>query len=204
MEDTTASTVYAVDDDELAREWVTLALQPLDQVEVRVFASGPEFLAAYQPAAPGCVLLDLHLPELGGLQIQRQLRDRAAEPPIIFMTKSSDISIAVTAMQAGAFHFLQKPVERVELVATVERALVFDKQRRETEFRQEMVRLRIASLSPREREVLTLLFEGKSNKEMASALQIGQRTVEIHRARLMHKLQVTSIAQLVRLCRDIL
>jgi len=164
-----------------------------------VAASAQEFLSTYDAAQPGCLLLDVHMPGMTGLEMQHQLNVRGAAIPVIFITGHGDIPMAVEAMQHGAFDFLQKPFRDQELLDRVQRALARDTEYRARLRQTERIRERLASLSPREREVLDLVTQGKANKMVAGDLGVSQRTVEIHRAHVMQKMEAGSLAELVRM-----
>jgi two-component system, LuxR family, response regulator FixJ len=191
-------TVFVVDDDDAVRNSLRLLLKSAG-LSTEVAASAPEFLSTYDAAQPGCLLLDVHMPGMTGLEMQHQLNVRGAAIPVIFITGHGDIPMAVEAMQHGAFDFLQKPFRDQELLDRVQRALARDTEYR-TRLRQtERIRDRLASLSPREREVLDLVTQGKANKMVAGDLGVSQRTVEIHRAHVMQKMEAGSLAELVRM-----
>jgi two-component system, LuxR family, response regulator FixJ len=193
--------VFVVDDDESVRSSLRFLLRSLG-IESRSFASATEFLAAYDPAQPGCLVLDVRMPGMSGLELQQQLNLRGAVLPVIFVTGHGDIPMAVEAMQHGAHDFLQKPFRDQDLIDRIQRAVAKDAETRAALRERHRVRERLASLTPREREVLALLAQGKPNKIMAHELGLSQRTVEIHRARVMEKSGATSLAQLVRMVMD--
>jgi len=161
----------------------------------RRFDSAEAFLAGHDPAAPGCLLLDVQLPGLDGLALQRRLNGQAAPPAIIFLTGQGDIPMTVTAIKAGAVDFLTKPVDAARLVASVRAALARDREARA----QAEQRRRFASLTPRERDVLDGLVAGKLNKQIAADLGIVEQTVKFHRARIMERMQAHTLAELMHL-----
>jgi two-component system response regulator FixJ len=191
-------TVFIVDDDEAIRRSLQLLLKTLG-LPSTVRASADEFLANYDPAQPGCLLLDVRMPGMSGMELQQELNRRGAIIPVIFITGHGDVRMAVEAVQQGAFDFLQKPFREQELIDRVQRALARDQELRTQLAEREKIRERLASLTPREREILDLVTEGKANKVMAAQLGVSQRTVEIHRAHLMEKMHAASLAQLVRM-----
>jgi two-component system, LuxR family, response regulator FixJ len=191
-------TVFVVDDDDAVRNSLRLLLKSAG-LAAEVSASGPEFLAVYDPAQPGCVILDVRMPGMSGLEMQHELNIRGAPIPVIFITGHGDIPMAVEAMQHGAFDFLQKPFRDSDLLERVQRALARDAQNRARLRHTDGIRERLASLSPREREVLELVTQGKANKMVAGELGVSQRTVEIHRAHVMQKMEAGSLAELVRM-----
>jgi FixJ family two-component response regulator len=197
-----APTIYVVDDDEGVRNSLRFLLKSVG-LATRTLASAREFLETYKPGQPGCVVLDVRMPGMSGLELQQQLNVRGAIIPVIFITGHGDIPMAVEAMQHGAFDFLQKPFRDQDLIDRIQRALERDARNRTTLAQHDRIRERFDSLTPREREVLTLMASGKPNKVMAADLGVSQRTVEIHRARVMEKTGATSLAQLVRMVMDL-
>jgi two-component system, LuxR family, response regulator FixJ len=197
-----APTIYVVDDDEGVRNSLRFLLKSVG-LATRTLASAREFLETYRPGQPGCVVLDVRMPGMSGLELQQQLNLRGAIIPVIFITGHGDIPMAVEAMQHGAFDFLQKPFRDQDLIDRIQRALERDGRNRATLAQHERIRERFDSLTPREREVLTLMTRGKPNKVMAADLGVSQRTVEIHRARVMEKTGAASLAQLVRMAMDL-
>ncbi|MGB6604020.1 MAG: response regulator transcription factor [Steroidobacteraceae bacterium] len=196
------ATIFVVDDDEGVRNSLKFLLKSVG-LATRAFASADEFLAAYRPDQPGCMVLDVRMPGMSGLELQQQLNLRGAVVPVIFITGHGDVPMAVEAMQQGAFDFLQKPFRDQELIDRIQRALEQDAQNRAALAQHDKIRSRLESLTEREREVLGLLTSGKQNKTMAAELGLSQRTVEIHRARIMEKTGAGSLAQLVRMVMDL-
>ena len=194
-------TVFVVDDDEAVRASLRLLLKSVG-LPATVYCSAQEFLANYDPRFPGCVVLDVRMPGMSGLELQQILNLRGATVPVIFITGHGDIPMAVEAMQHGAFDFLQKPFRDQDLLDRVQRALEKDHRTRQELKEKDRIRDRLTSLTPREREVLTLITRGKPNKVVAGDLGVSQRTVEIHRARVMEKMGASSFAQLVRMVLD--
>lgn len=197
-----APVVFIVDDDEAVRDSLRLLLKSVGLNPVTL-ASAHEFLGVYDPDQPGCVVLDVRMPQMSGLEVQEQLNLRGAIVPVIFITGHGDIPMAVEAMQAGAFDFLQKPFRDQDLIDRIQRALAKDRATRDYLSQRGQIRERLESLTPREREVLTLVIAGRQNKIMAADLGVSQRTVEIHRSRVMEKMGATSLAQLVRMVMDV-
>jgi len=195
-------TIYVVDDDEGVRNSLRFLLKSVG-LSARTLASAREFLETYRPGQPGCVVLDVRMPGMSGLELQQQLNLRGATIPVIFITGHGDIPMAVEAMQHGAFDFLQKPFRDQDLIDRMQRALERDARQRAALTQYERIRARFQSLTPREREVLSLMTSGKPNKVMAADLGVSQRTVEIHRARVMEKTGAASLAQLVRMAMDL-
>jgi two-component system response regulator FixJ len=194
--------VFIVDDDEAVRSSLRLLLKSVGQVPVAL-GSAREFLDKYDPAQPGCLVLDVRMPEMSGLELQEKLNLRGAVIPVIFITGHGDVPMAVEAMQAGAFDFLQKPFRDQDLIDRIQRALEKDRANRAGLNERSLILERLESLTPREREVLALVTSGKPNKVMAGELGVSQRTVEIHRSRVMEKMSASSLAQLVRMMMDL-
>jgi len=197
-----AALVFIVDDDDAVRNSIRLLMKSLG-LATRPLSTAQEFLATYDPQQPGCLILDVRMPGMSGLELQQQLNLRGAIIPVIFITGHGDVPMAVEAMQQGAFDFLQKPFRDQDLIERVQRALAKDQSNRVELSEQAKVRERFDSLTPREREVLALVTSGKANKVMAADLNVSQRTVEIHRARVMEKMHASSLAQLVRMMMDL-
>ncbi len=193
-----APTVFVVDDDPSIR----FAMQALmDSVNLRheIFGSADEFLEQSSDEKPGCLVLDIRMPGLGGLELQEELIRRGNTLPIIFITGHGDVPMAVEAMQKGAVDFIQKPFRDQELLDRIREALKTDRERREEQAQHAEVAERLARLTNREREVFDLVVTGKPNKVIAYELGVSQRTVEIHRARVMEKMQARSLADLVKM-----
>ena len=196
------ATVFVVDDDEGVRNSLRFLLKSVG-LTTQTLASAGEFLDSYKPSQPGCLVLDVRMPGMSGLELQQQLNLRGAVIPVIFITGHGDIPMAVEAMQQGAFDFLQKPFRDQDLIDRIQRALERDARNRAALEQHARIRERLDSLTPREREVLALMTHGKPNKIMAAELGVSQRTVEIHRARVMEKSGAASLAQLVRMVLDL-
>ena len=194
--------VFVVDDDEAVRSSTKLLLKSVGLPAV-TYSSAQEFLDHYDPLQPGCVVLDVRMPLMSGLELQQLLNIRGAIIPVIFITGHGDIPMAVEAMQHGAFDFLQKPFRDQDLLDRVQKALEKDRVNRVQLREKTRTQERRESLTPREREILELMTRGKPNKVMAADLGVSQRTVEIHRARVMEKMGASSLAQLVRMVMDL-
>jgi len=190
--------VLVVDDNEGMRSALRRLLAKA-QLGVETFASGSEFLAAARFDRPGCIVLDVAMPQMTGLEVQAQLKQREVALPVVFLTGSADIPIAVAAMREGAVDFIEKPFDNDDLVARVRRAIARDAAQRRSEVELAGLRQRHGKLTPREREVMELVVTGLTSKEVARRLGASHRTVEIHRARLMEKMQAPTLAELVRL-----
>jgi len=192
------STVFIVDDDPAVRDAISLLLRT-DGLTVQSFASAVDFLDAGVDQQPGCLLLDVRMPGISGLDLQKRLRARGCHTPILFMTGHGDVPMAIRAMKAGAFDFVEKPFQAQALLDRLHEALTLDAQERRRQARRSDVAARMALLSPREREVLERVAEGQYNKVVAAELGISLSTVEIHRKRVMEKLQAQSLSDLLRL-----
>jgi len=191
-------TVIVIDDDEAVRSALKLLFKSIG-LPVQLYPSAQEFLPHYVLDQPGCLVVDVRMPGMSGLELQQKLNMLGAMIPVIFITGHGDISMAVEAMQHGAFDFLPKPFQDKDLIDRVQRALKKDAINRSEIGQAERIRQRLQSLTPREREVLDLVTSGKPNKVMAADLGVSQRTIEIHRARVMEKMEAKSLAQLVRM-----
>ncbi|MFN2259889.1 MAG: response regulator transcription factor [Parasphingopyxis sp.] len=194
----TKSTIYLVDDDEAIRRSAGFMLKT-SGYDVRAFESGVAFLKEVRALDPGCVLLDVRMPAMDGLEVQQELRARGVTFPVIVMTGHGDIDVAVRAMKAGAVDFIEKPFEKAVLIEAIEEgaARLADVDRRSA--RAEEAAVRLEALTPREKDVLMGLVRGHPNKTIAYDLGISPRTVEIHRANLMSKLSVASLSEALRI-----
>jgi two-component system, LuxR family, response regulator FixJ len=191
-----------VDDDAGVRNAMRSLLKSVG-LESAQYPSAQEFLAAYQASQPGCLVLDIRMPGMSGLELQQQLNLRGAVIPVIFMTGHGDIPMAVEAMQHGGFDFLQKPFRDQDLLDRIQRAIVKDGELRQSLGEHARIKEHLETLTPREREVLDLMTQGKQNKVIAQDLGVSPRTVEIHRARVMEKMNAQSVAELVRMMLDL-
>ena len=190
--------VFVVDDDEAVRDSLGLLLRSVG-IEVELFGSASEFLEAYNADRPGCLILDVRLPGMSGLELQKELAARGAQLPIVFITGHGDVPMAVQAMQRGAVDFLEKPFKEQDLLDRVTTALVADDRRRLESSEEAAIARRLETLTPREREVLELIAAGAANKVAAARLGTSRRTIEIHRANVMRKMGADSLANLVRM-----
>jgi len=193
-----AGTIFVIDDDEGVRESLRLLLET-GGYKVATFARGRTFFDAITAAARGCVLVDVRMPEMGGFEVQQELKQRGIGLPVIVMTGHGDVPLAVRAMQAGAADFIEKPFSDELIRAAVDRALRLDEAAQDGRATMAKARDRAALLTPREREVLAHLVAGHPNKVIAHKMSISPRTVEIHRARVMEKMQAHSLSELVRM-----
>ena len=190
--------VFVVDDDAAVRDslrWL------MDSVGLRVepFASGEAFLDAITPAREGCVLLDLRMPGLSGLEVHAQLRERGVELPVIVVSGHGDVPMAVRALKSGVADFIEKPFKDQELLDCVQQALRRDAKQRLQRMRRDELMARYLTLTPRELDVLRLVVDGQANKAIGASLGISQKTVETHRARVMDKMAAGSVSELVRM-----
>lgn len=190
-------TIHVVDDDSAVRDSLRVLLES-SGFAAQMHDSAKAFLAA-APALRGCVLIDVRMPELDGLQLQQRLHERGIQLPVIVMTGQSDVPVAVRAMKAGAVDFLEKPFDDKQLLSAVRRALEQNRRFREIESATKGAASRLAALTAREREVLDLLVAGLSTKAIANELAVSPRTIEVHRGRVFEKLQAHSLPELVRL-----
>lgn len=197
----TESIVYVVEDDQALRSLVRALAESIG-VPCRTFPSAEKFLEHYDPRQPGCLVLDIFMPGMSGLELQEALNCRGAVIPVIFITGHADVPTAVAAVRRGAFNYLQKPFRNSELTESLRSALELDRRNREALAQQDAIRDRLASLTRREREVLELIVRGLANKVMAAEMGLSQRTVELHRSRVMGKMGANSVAQLVRMFMD--
>jgi FixJ family two-component response regulator len=191
-------TIFVVDDDAAVGRAIQSAGKLLGH-PVRTFASAQEFLAAYSSEQPGCLVLDIRMPGMTGLELQRELLDKSILIPIVMISGHADVRIAVEAMTLGAITLLEKPFRLDELLSHVRKALEKDAAARETQQKTADANARLAALTAKEREVLELIAAGKTNREMADALGLSVRAVEDRRARLMKKVNAGSVAELVKL-----
>ncbi len=192
-----APTVFLIDDDQAVRDAVGLLLRATGLI-VESFASATDFLKSDSIRRPGCLLLDVRMPGMSGLDLQKQLQEQGHHIPIIFMTGHGDIPMATRAMKAGAFDFIEKPFQGQTLLARVREALERDARELCRQAQRSEAARRLARLSPREREVLERVAAGQYNKVIAAELGISLSTVEIHRKRVMEKLEADSLSNLIR------
>jgi FixJ family two-component response regulator len=195
-----SGTVYIVDDDPDVCRAVGRLVRGAGY-EVREFNSAREFLVAHEPEPPGCLLLDLSMPDVDGLQLQQNLAAAGCLRPIVFLTANGDVHNTVRAMKAGAVNFLTKPVDRDELVAALAEALARDAAGRAAWETRNTIIGRIATLTPRERQVFEKVVAGRLNKQIAAELGTVEKTIKVHRARVMQKLHATSLIQLIEIAK---
>jgi two-component system response regulator TtrR len=191
-------TAYVVDDDESIRTLWRWLLES-NGIAVQTFATAKEFIDAYRHGGPGCLVLDLRLPGMSGLELQEHLKRDGIEIPIVFVSGHGDVPTAVSAIKSGAVDFIQKPFSYREVLTIIRRAFERDAEIRERRARRSYVAERLATLTDREREVMQRVIEGKLNKVIADELDISVKTVEFHRAKVMEKMGADSVAGLVQL-----
>ncbi len=192
------ATVYVVDDDPSVRAGLARLLKSVG-LTVKTFASAPDFLEEALSEEPGCVIADLRLPAMSGLELQDQLRARHLNLPVIFLTGFGTVPASVRAMKQGAVDFLEKPVDDQVLLDAIFQALEKDREQRSQQAEVKVLQDRLATLTPREYEVFALIITGRLNKQVAYELGTTEKTIKVHRARLLEKMQCDSLAQLVRL-----
>ena len=193
-------TVFLIDDDPGVRDALTLLLS-LKGMSTQPFATADTFIQSYQPERAGCVLTDLRMPGMTGLELQAALAERHIDVPLVVLTAHGDVATARAALKNGAFDFLEKPVDDDLLVEVLRNALRVDRERRAASSSRSAADRRLERLTGREREILALLAAGHQNREIAAQLSISPRTVEVHKARIMEKLQCQSLAELMRMSR---
>jgi two-component system response regulator FixJ len=191
-------TVFIVDDDEAMRDALDTLIRSVG-MSTSLHASAAEFLAAYDPEQPGCLVLDVRMPGMSGLDLQDALAEQGIELPVIIITGHGDIPMAVQAMRAGAVDFLEKPFREQELLHRIHQAIEQDTRTRRDRAGKAEITARLASLTPREGQVLDLVVAGKPNKAIAGELGLSHKTVEFHRAKIMEKMRADSVAELVRM-----
>jgi FixJ family two-component response regulator len=194
----TVPIVYVVDDDEAVRDSLALLFES-EGLAARAFASAGEFLDQFDSAQPGCVVADVRMPGMSGVELLERLQAERSAMPIILITGHGDVPMAVAALKAGAADFFEKPFDDALLVASVRTALDTTHEQRRRTVEESELRARAATLTTREREVMDLIVAGHSNKMVAARLAISPRTVEVYRARLMEKMQARSLAEIVRM-----
>ncbi|HHW76366.1 MAG TPA: response regulator transcription factor [Xanthomonadaceae bacterium] len=193
-----APQVYVVDDDPALRDSLRCLLESVG-LRALVFADTDAFLAAYQPDRPGCLLLDVHIPGRNDLNVQQRLHGHGIDVPVIIVTSHGDVAMAVTAMKQGALDFIEKPFNEQLLLDCVHHALAEDVVRRRTRARRRELLRRLDTLTPREQDVLRRVVEGLSNREIAEVLSLSRKTVEVHRAKVMQKMEADTLSQLIRM-----
>jgi FixJ family two-component response regulator len=197
MEDLRAETIFLIDDDVSVREGLSALIESVG-LPVRTFGSALEFLAVKPVEAEGCVVLDVAMPGMNGLELQRQMNDSGISLPVIFLTGHGDIPMTVRALKAGAVHFLTKPVTEDELMSAIRQALANDRMARSERAEIRKLLERFDLLGPRERQVMQSVVSGRLNKQIAHELGISERTIKLHRGQVMRKMGAASLADLVK------
>ena len=191
-------TVFVVDDDSAVLKGLQLLIKSIG-MNVEIYLSAQEFLDSYDPVRPGCLVLDIRMPAMSGLELQEMLQKKKIRIPIIIITGYGDVPVAVQAMKKGAVDLIEKPFSDQVLLDRIQNSIAEDIQARQKEAERKELESRLALLTPRERQVMDLVTAGKLNKVIASKLGLSQKTVEFHRNHIMEKMKVDSVAELVRL-----
>jgi RNA polymerase sigma factor (sigma-70 family) len=191
-------TVFVVDDDQAMRNSLKWLIESIG-MKVKTYSAADEFLNSYYPGRAGCLLLDVRMPGMSGLELQAHLARQDSRLPVIIITGHGDVAMAVKAMKSGAVDFIEKPFHDEELLSSIRNALDFDEKQRLLQSQRAEIAARLAELTPREHEVMDMVTDGHANKEIAAALGVSAKTVEAHRARVMDKMRATSLAELVRM-----
>lgn len=192
------STVFVVDDDQAMRNSLQWLIESVG-TKVECFSSAEEFLKSYYPGRAGCLLLDVRMPGMSGLELQEYLLANDIRIPVIIITGHGDVPMAVRSMKGGAVDFIEKPFNDELLLEAIRNALNVDEDQRDRQYELAVLAERLAQLTPREHEVMDMVTVGKSNKEIANMLGVSAKTVEAHRARVMEKMEARSLADLVRM-----
>ena len=191
-------TVFVVDDDEAVRRFLNGLIASVG-LKVETYASAQEFLDAHEPGRPGCLLLDIRMPGMSGLELQKVLVERNIRIPVIILTGHGDVQVAVHAMKAGAVDFIEKPFNNELLLDRIQKAVAESVQADTSRVKRVEIARRMDLLTPREHQVLDMVADGETNKAIARRLDISEKTVEIHRAHVMEKMQAKSLADLVKI-----
>lgn len=190
-------TVFVVDDDPAMRESLRWLIESVG-LRVETFATGNEFLQQYHPSRGGCLVLDVRMPGMSGLELQEKLRSQGVRLPVIILTGHADVPMAVRALKAGAMDFVEKPFSDQLLLDRIQHAIELDRETRKGQRELDKIEARIARLTPRERQVMDRVVAGKANREIADELGLSPKTIEVHRAHVMEKMEVDSLAELVQ------
>jgi RNA polymerase sigma factor (sigma-70 family) len=194
----TTSVVFVVDDDHAIRSSLKWLIESVG-LAVETYATADEFMSSYYPGRAGCLLLDVRMPGMSGLELQEHFAKNEVNIPIIIITGHGDVPMAVRAMKSGAIDFIEKPFNDELLLESIRNALALDLKQREVQSQRAQIATRLDHLTPREHEVMAMVTEGRSNKEIAINMGVSSKTVEAHRARVMEKMQAGSLAELVRM-----
>lgn len=194
----TKATVFVVDDDQAMRNSLKWLIESVG-MNVEVFGSADEFIRSYYPGRAGCLLLDVRMPGMSGLELQEYFVEQQIRIPVIIITGHGDVPMAVRAMKVGAVDFIEKPFNDELLLDSIRNALMIDVEQRSVQAERSEIAARLAELTPREHQVMEMVTNGRANKEIALALGVSAKTVEAHRARVMEKMQASSLADLVKM-----
>lgn len=194
-------TVFIIDDDQAVARSLRWLIESV-QLKVETFSSAQAFIDGYDASKPGCMVLDVRMPGMSGLDLQERLAVQRIDVPIIFITGHGDVKMAVRAVKSGAFDFIEKPFNDQDLLDRIQKAIIFDAEQRGKSFLRAQLLALFANLTPREREVLDLVVEGMSNKAIARLLGLSAKTVEVHRAKMMEKMLARSVADLVKMAME--
>ncbi len=192
------ATVFVVDDDQAMRNSLKWLIESVG-LTVRTYASADDFIKDYYPGRAGCLLLDVRMPGMSGLELQEQFLEQQIKIPIIIITGHGDVPMAVRAMKAGAVDFIEKPFNDELLLESIRNALIKDVGQRTAQSARADIATRLVHLTPREHEVMEMVTSGRANKDIAKTLGVSSKTVEAHRARVMEKMQASSLAELVKM-----
>ena len=191
------STVFVVDDDQAVRDGIELLVKSVG-LQYKGFASAQEFLDRYEPSGPGCLVLDIRMPGMSGLDLQEKLAELKIDLPVIILTGHGEVPLAVRAMKAGAIDFMEKDPQDQMLLDNIQKAIEKDIETKKKQVEHNSVQQQLSELSPRRREILELIVNGKVNKEIALELDLSEKTIEFHRAKIMKKLGLHSMHELMR------
>jgi FixJ family two-component response regulator len=191
-------TVFVVDDDDAVRNMIGQLIEAVD-LKAETFSSAQEFLDSYDPARPGCLILDVRMPVMSGMKLHEELLDRSICLPIIFVSGHGDVPMAAEAFKKGAVDFIEKPFRNQALLEQIQVALAKDARFRQDQAKRQAVKAKLALLTSRERQVLDLVRAGKLSKVIARELGISQKTVDVHRSHIMEKMNAESVAELITL-----
>jgi len=191
-------TVFVVDDDPAMRESICWLIESIG-LKAKAFPSAAAFLGEYDPAAPGCLVLDIRMPNMSGMELHARLLEKKIPLPVLIITGHGDVPMAVRAMKNGAFEFLEKPFNDQALLERIQQAIELDARRRQSSQRHADVQRRRQTLTPRERQVLDLVVNGRLNKQIAVDLDLSEKTVETHRSNVMRKMGAATVVELVRM-----
>jgi len=191
-------TVFVVDDDQAMRNSLKWLIESVS-MQVETYDSADAFIKNYYPGRSGCLLLDVRMPGMSGLELQEYLVKQRISIPVVVITGHGDVPMAIRAMKSGAVDFIEKPFNDELLLESIRHALMMDEQQRDKQAQRAEIATRLARLTPREHEVMAMVTSGKANKEIAATLGVSSKTVEAHRARVMEKMQAPSLAELVRM-----